>query len=61
MKKARILYSIDDTTTELNVDGHKITAQIFPDGRSMVQVLDEHNNVVRRVLLSKVYLIDQTE
>lgn len=56
--KIKVLYCIDDTTTELTIEGKRVTGQIFPDGRGMVQAFDEYNNLVRRVILGKVYLMD---
>lgn len=56
--KARILYNVDDTTTELTIEANRLTGQIFSDGRGMVQAFDENNKLVRRLIFGKVYIMD---
>lgn len=58
--KIRIVYDADGTKT-LNVNGHKITTQLFHDfnGSGLVLVCNKKGNVTQTYHFGKVYLIER--
>ena len=57
--RVKVLYSVDDTTTEMVLTGPRVGVQIHRDGRGVARVYSKKDKVVRTVLFAKVYLIDR--
>lgn len=58
--KVRILYTVDDTTTEMALEGANVKVQLFKDHRGCVRIYDDQEELVRTVLFAQVHLIDKS-
>lgn len=57
--RAKVLYSVDGTTTEMVLTGPRVGVQILKDGQGVARVYSKKGKVRRTVLFAKVYLIDR--
>lgn len=57
--RVKILYSVDDTVTEMVLTGHRVGVQIYKDGRGIARVYSKKGKARRSVLFAKVHLIDR--
>ena len=56
--KLHATYRIDGTTTNLHIEGFRITVQTWKGGRALIQVFDENHNLLKFYRLHKAYYIE---